>query len=164
MSSQRFLRTIPHLIRRLIGHVLARPLGPAEQAEITAALSAAEGSLFWALPAPDQRHAYETAKRVEQLRPDDPIAVKAMLLHDVGKTHSRLGVIGRSLATIAAALRLPLPPRWRRYRDHGRLGAADLEQAGADPAVVSFAAHHGSARPSGFDEELWTALTSADDV
>jgi hypothetical protein len=125
-------------------------------------LTPQERDLFWDQAAADQRHAYEVARRVRATLGDDGVATRAALLHDVGKRHVRMGAVSRTLATVAAAARVPLPASWRRYRDHEALGAADLEAIGADPLVVAFAAR---VRP---DDEAaaarWDALVAADDA
>ncbi len=83
-------------------------------------------------------------------------------MHDVGKTASELGALGRSVATVLDGLGVPLTARLRRYRDHGSRGAALLEAAGAEPLVVDFAARHPDADPGEFDPETWSALLDAD--
>lgn len=91
-----------------------------------------------------------------------PAGVRAALLHDVGKRHARLGVIGRSFASVAIKARLPLTSRWRLYRDHGRIGSKELEAVGSDSLVVEFAHHHHGTRPPGIPEHTWTILQLAD--
>ena len=111
----------------------------------------------------DQRHAYDVAQRVHSELGENGPAIKAALLHDVGKRHSDVGPIGRSLATVFDALRLPLPADWRRYRDHGELGAADLELIGADDLCVAFA--RGRFDPAtAADQSTWDALVAADNA
>lgn len=106
----------------------------------------------------------QTAERIAAVRPEDETAIRALLLHDVGKRHVALGPLARSLATVGEAIRLPIPRAWRSYRDHGRLGAADLAAAGAEPLVVAYAAHHGRQRPPSIDAVLWAVLEAADDT
>lgn len=129
-----------------------------------ALLTAEEAGLFWRQQESDQRHALAVARWVLRLRPGDRVAGKAALLHDVGKRHSRLGPAARSLATVLDVLGLRMPRRWRMYRRHGPLGAADLEGLGCESIVVLFAAHHPGPAPAGVDEERWNALLQADDV
>jgi putative nucleotidyltransferase with HDIG domain len=152
-----------HLIRRFFGALLSRRLGPEEQAWVNRILRADLARLFWQQAAIDQRHAYEVARRTEQALGPDISALTAALLHDVGKRHSRAGVIGRSLATITDTLRLPLTADWRRYRDHEQLGAKELAERGADPLAVAFAA---GLRPPAdeVETEVWEALISADNA
>lgn len=93
---------------------------------------------------------------------DDPDTILAALLHDVGKVHSRLGVLSRSMATVLMAAGTPLTSKFVRYRDHGRLGAVDLAAAGAPELVVDFARHHQFGRPATIDPTTWDRLRSAD--
>ncbi len=111
---------------------------------------------------PDQRHALDTAYAVARRLEGDEAAIRAGLLHDVGKRHSRAGSLARSAATILDALGLPLPAPWRTYRDHGPRGADELEAAGAELLVVAFARHHHGQPPPGIDPGIWRALTDAD--
>ena len=92
--------------------------------------------------------------------PHRPDLVRAALLHDVGKRHANLGAVGRVLATLAIRLRLPLTPRWRLYRDHGRLAAAELGDE--EPVVIEFARHHQIGRPPTIPAADWDILASAD--
>jgi hypothetical protein len=121
-----------------------------------------EASLFWEQDAVDQRHAFDVARRVQRRLGDDRSALTAALLHDVGKRHSDTGPIGRSLATILDGLHLPLPADWRRYRDHGVLGAADLEELAADPLSVEFARGEID-KVAAVDRAKWDVLRAADD-
>jgi hypothetical protein len=117
-----------------------------------------EARLFWDQQAIDQRHAYTVAVRVAEAAAGQTNAMAAALLHDVGKRHSRLGPIGRSLATVADSLRLPMPARWRSYRNHGAVGAHDLRAIGADPLAIAFAGGD-----DGGDPVTLALLRAADD-
>jgi hypothetical protein len=91
----------------------------------------------------------------------DPVWVRAALLHDVGKYHARLGVIGRSVATVAAhglgrervrgwASRDGLRGRIGRYERHGEIGADELRAVGSPEPVAEWSAlhHHPDRFPS----------------
>lgn len=123
-----------------------------------------EAALFWKQQYQDQRHALEVAARVAAVRGDDRVAIKAALLHDVGKRYSRLGAFSRSLATVLDATGLPLPDRMAAYRAHGSLGARELEACECEPLVVEFAGRHPGPAPVGIDPARWRALLEADDV
>jgi len=151
------LRHAWHLVTRFFGVLRSRPLGPAAQDDVKSTLTPQEAVLFWRQQSIDQRHAYDVARRVEMVTRDGD-AKAAALLHDVGKSHSRLGPISRSLATVLDTLHIPLPESWAAYRAHGELGAKDLSAAGARPLAVAFA----SGVASG-DREIWDALVAADD-
>ena len=85
----------------------------------------------------------------------DRIVLQSALLHDAGKALAPFTVVERSLTVFlqasapplfAAARRwLPvLERRYRRYRDHARLGAELVLQAGGPPRLAQvIAEHHG---------------------
>jgi hypothetical protein len=152
-----------HLIKRFFGVLTTRRLSPAEQAWVNQVLRKDLAGLFWEQPAIDQRHSYQVARRTEAVLGDHPAALTAALLHDVGKRHSRAGVVGRSLATVLDVLRLPMPPDWRDYRDHERIGSAELAELGADPLTVAFAAGQ-RPDPDTVKTRVWDALVAADDA
>ena len=153
---------LPHLVRRFFEVLGAARLGPAEQAEASRLLRAAERDLFWGQCPADQRHGLESARLVLRRRPARPDLARAALLHDVGKRHAGLGVAGRTMAATLGAVRVPLRGRWAAYRDHGPAGAADLEAAGAEPLVVGFARHHHGSRPDDIPTADWEELCRAD--
>jgi putative nucleotidyltransferase with HDIG domain len=152
-----------HLVRRFFAHVTATGLSPAEQQRVHHRLTADAAALFWGQGVPDQRHAFDVATRVEARLPGDGEAYVAALLHDVGKRHTRLGAVGRSVATVLDGVGLPMTASMRRYRQHGSIGAAELAEAGMDDLVVAFARDHpGATPPSDVDAVRWQALLDAD--
>ncbi|MEN8113465.1 MAG: hypothetical protein ABFS21_03670 [Actinomycetota bacterium] len=151
-----------HLIRRFFGHMLARPLGPRDQRFAHDHLEGRCAELFWAQSDPDQRHAIDVARRVDVVLPGDEEAIRAALLHDVGKSGLGIGALSRSLATILDAVNLPMTRRMRQYRDHGAGGAVALEEAGCGALVVAFARYHPAPTPNGIAPERWQALVDAD--
>jgi hypothetical protein len=121
--------------------------------------------LFFSQSSPDQRHAMTVARRFRKARPGDVSGHRAALLHDVGKAASSVGAVGRSLATVADSLSVPIPASWRTYRDHGPVGADALEAAGADGLTVAFARFHPQrAAPESIDAVVWQALLDADEI
>jgi hypothetical protein len=148
-----------HLTRRFFGAL--RPGPPPAQDEAWAAevLAPEELLLFRRLPNHDRRHALQVAHRAQAaLTPSDDESrwLAAAMLHDVGKYDAGLSVVGRTLATVAAAG--PSGPRrmerwstargWRHrialYAHHGELGADQIRRAGGreEAAVWSEAHHH----------------------
>lgn len=150
-----------HLVRRFFEVLRARPLDVAELRTIRSWVGDDLMPLFIAQQVEDQRHGYQIARIVFDVTSSAELAAAAAL-HDVGKRHSRLGPFGRTVATVLMALRLPLRGRLRAYRDHGPLGAADLEAAGAPALAVEFARHHQHRRPGTIDPEDWSVLNRAD--
>ncbi|MDF1595342.1 MAG: HDIG domain-containing protein [Acidimicrobiia bacterium] len=142
----------------------ARPLDELERVVLAAWLASnAEGRLFFFQPVVDQRHAFRAASRMQHLVPDRLDLIRAALLHDVGKRHSGLGIIRRSLASASAKLRLPLGGRHATYFQHGPLGAEELQVLGCEPIVVDFARWHHDERPTSISAEDWRLLETADE-
>jgi len=137
--------------------LFSRPLSEAEQDEVRSLCrSDEETALFFTQPDADQQHGLATARHAA------PGLRRAALLHDVGKQVSGLGVIGRSIASAAAKLRLPVGGRYAQYLDHGPVGAGLLEEAGAEEIVVEYARHHHGTRPATISYEDWMLLMEAD--
>lgn len=158
------LADLPHLVRRFLGHVTARPLSPAEQLQVRSDLADDRlAHLFFLQDPADQRHAVDVAAAFASTRPGDRQGVQAALLHDVGKCHARLGAVARSMATVFGAVGLPMPARWRSYLAHGSLGADDLAAAGAGALAVAFARYHPGDAPAGIPPDVWADLLAADD-
>lgn len=156
-----FPRTVRHLVSRFFRVLFSRPLGPRDQDWVNGMLRPEEAVLFWEQAAVDQRHAFEVAHRVKRDLGDDRGAIAAALLHDVGKRHSDAGPIGRSIATVLDGMGLPMTADWRRYRDHGELGAVDLERIEADALTVGFA--RGRVHPElSVERRTWNVLMAAD--
>ncbi|MEA2009900.1 MAG: hypothetical protein U9N78_04270 [Actinomycetota bacterium] len=151
-----------HLVGRFFGHVRAVPPSPNDQKFVRDHLEGLCAKLFWSQSFPDQRHAVDVARRVSAALPGDSGAVEAALLHDIGKVQASAGAVSRSVATILDAAGMPMTKRMRSYRDHGRNGAAVLEEAGCDPLAVAFARYHPGPAPEGTDPMRWRVLNDAD--
>lgn len=119
-------------------------------------------SFFFAQSSVDQRHGYTAALTVVASGVTDATVIKAALLHDVGKRHAHLGVIGRVVASLLILLRVPLRGRLLAYRDHGEVAARELQEIGAESLIVDFAREHHGERPATIDIGTWELLQSAD--
>ncbi len=154
-----------HLTARFFDVIRARRLRPIEQLEVAALLEGGEEArLFWAQATADQRHGLRAARLVQAQRPEARRLARAALLHDVGKQHAGLGVVGRTIAGVVEQLRLRPTGRVALYLDHGAQGAEDLEAAGSEPLVVEFARHHHGERPPAIAAADWAVLQAADRV
>lgn len=155
--------SLGHLTRRFFDVLSSKPLDAAEVAAVESWLSPGPAFLFFSQPDADQRHGYEAALVVLASGEAHPSLVRAALLHDIGKRHTGLGVVGRSLTTMSIRLRLPLTRRGRLYRDHGETAARELAALGCEPPVVEFARHHHGHRPPGIAPSVWDLLQRADE-
>lgn len=151
-----------HLIRRFFDVLTARPLNSSEREAVAGWLGLDAAGLFFAQDSADQRHTYHAALTVIAAGVRDREVLAAALLHDVGKRHARLGVVGRSLASILIGLGLPLTERMTGYRDHGMVGARELGAIGAPSLAIDFALHHQGERPVTIEPRTWDLLIAAD--
>ena len=155
--------SLSHLTRRFFDVLLSKPLTVDEADTVRKWLKPPEAAVvFFSQTDPDQRHGYHAALVVIDAGAVDVAIVRAALLHDVGKRNARLGLIGRSLASVLIRLRLPLTQRARLYRDHGEIGAEELARIGCEALVVDFARHHHGERPVSISPHLWEMLQLAD--
>jgi hypothetical protein len=147
-----------HLARRLFGFLAATPLSPRDQVFVAESLSRDLQRLFYTQRVEDQRHAVIVATRVD----DRPHLIESALMHDIGKSTTGLGALGRVFATLWALTSLPIWGEWRTYIDHGSIGADLLEREDAGALTVSFARYHPGEPPPGFDPNDWYRLEEAD--
>ncbi|HEX9864469.1 MAG TPA: HDIG domain-containing protein [Acidimicrobiia bacterium] len=155
--------SLRHLAGRFFDVLSSKPLSAAETAAVRGWLTPAEAGVFFSQPTADQRHGYHAATIVDDAGERDLAVLRAALLHDIGKRHARLGVIGRTFASLLIRFRLPLTAKARLYRGHGELAAEELEQMGCETLVIEFARHHHGARPDVVPPATWDLLQLADE-
>lgn len=151
-----------HLVTRFFDYLAARPPTEAETNLIASRLTPSQFELFAQQDMRDRAHALHAASVVLASGTEDPDVLRAAILHDVGKRHAALGVIGRTIASVLIKLRLPMSRRMRLYRDHGEAGARDLEAAGSSQLVVDFTRSHHDRRPETIPADVWELLQLAD--
>jgi hypothetical protein len=123
-----FVEKQRHLIRRFFTSLSRRPPALSDVTWVNENLLAGEFTLWSRLKSYDQRHSIEVARRFTALYPAftrDQVA--AALLHDIGKVHSKLGVLGRVIATIVG----PVGIKFQRYHDHEVIGVNLCREAGS---------------------------------
>jgi hypothetical protein len=150
-----------HLSSRFLGSLRARDLDASEIGRLSELLTEAEFDLFMSQGPLDRRHGLQAAEYALGAGASAAIA-RAAALHDVAKRHARIGEIGRVAASLCIKLRLPLWGRLRTYRDHGPIGAAELDAVGAPAIAVSYARFHHESRPLEIDAGTWALLDAAD--
>lgn len=153
--------TWSHLARRFFWSLRVRPLTESERDFVGSVLEGPIWVVFFEQSTADQRHGLDAGRLAAQHRVSTEV-VTAALVHDIGKRHARLGVIGRSVASVCGRLRIPAPGRLGTYLDHPRLGADELAGIGASPLIVDFTRHHHGGRPSSIPENDWEVLIAAD--
>ena len=146
-----------HLARRFWSTVTARAPGPDEVAWVRGHLSGLEFELWSQMSSADQIHSIAVARRVRTELPGDQTSLLAGLLHDVGKTAVRSGLVVRvSAAAIKPIATQERLSRWTAGRsflsniasfiDYPRIGADLLQSVGSNDFVVRWAAEHHLAR------------------
>ncbi len=151
-----------HLVSRFLDVATARRLTASERAAVDTWLTPETARLFFAQDDSDQRHGYHAALTVVASGVGDRDVIMAALLHDVGKRHARLGIIGRSAASALILGGLPLTSRMQTYRDHGLVAARELGEHSVPSLVVDFALHHHGERPPTIAPDVWDLLIEAD--
>jgi putative nucleotidyltransferase with HDIG domain len=133
-------------------HTAAR-VTPDERADAVGILGPRLAPLFLGLPVNEQRHALDVLTTLEGLGEDDRVLQQAALLHDIGKAAAHFSIVDRSLAVFLEAVapsmwsrllrRLPdFRQRYETYRRHAAIGAARLQELGADEVAAVIAEHH----------------------
>lgn len=151
-----------HLFSRFLDVATAQRLNAFEAAAVETWLTPETARLFFAQDDPDQRHGYHAALSVIAAGVDDRDVIMAALLHDIGKRHSRLGIVGRSFASVLILAHLPMTQRMETYRDHGLVAARELGELSAPSLVIDFALHHHGDRPPTIAPDVWKVLLDAD--
>lgn len=151
-----------HLFRRFFDVATSRRLTQSEESQVSDWLTSPAAEVFFAQDHADQRHGFDAACSVIASGIEDDEALVAALLHDVGKRHARLGLVGRSVASILILFDLPLTERMKLYRDHGLVAAKELATLGVPTLVIDFALHHHGDRPATIDPGVWKTLVAAD--
>lgn len=139
-----------HLVRRLLGSLSPVPLAEHDEAWATSHLGPGERQLWQRMTRADRKHSVGVARLVAaQVGEGERPVLAAALLHDVGKLDADLGTVGRVAATLVGRRRAAgwadapgLRRRIARYLRHDAIGAALLEDAGADPLTAAWAREH----------------------
>jgi hypothetical protein len=149
-----------HLVKRFVTSLNRRDLSQFEIDSVRVVLTLREFELWSQMSLPDKRHSLVVRKRFLGLMPNaETAAVRASLLHDVGKTKSNLGVFSRVFATIVGSR----GERFSQYHDHEALGAQMLREIGSEETTFRLVA--GSIDEHQGDLAKYIlALRSADDI
>lgn len=122
------MSNISHLIKRFASALDRRELSQLQVESVRAILLPREFELWSTLPLIDKKHSVAVMQRFLKILPNaESAAVRASLLHDIGKAKSNLGVFSRVLATVVG----PTGKRFSRYHDHEAIGGQMLRDIGS---------------------------------
>jgi putative nucleotidyltransferase with HDIG domain len=160
-------RHLAHLARRFFTSLAPREPRAADVARVGAVLTSSEFAVWNAQSRADRAESIATLRRLPDDVARDGRWAAAALLHDVGKSASGLGTVGRVFATVRGALApdAPIDGRAGVYLRHAEIGAEMLRAAGARTEAVAWAAaHHDRAQwPVGLiPESVCASLARAD--
>lgn len=125
---------IAHLTKRFVLSLVPSQVQEIERQWVRSMLSPSEFDAWNNMMAQDRRHSVMVARRFVMYRPAAvPSEIAGALLHDVGKSASRLGTFAR----VFAALIGPRTSRLRQYHDHEIIGATMLRSIGSDELTIS---------------------------
>ena len=148
------MKLMNHLVKRYLRALSAKKPSSSEYIDVDRVLGDDLFDLWQKLPIHDQAHSIVVWRRYLELRPHASRAEQsAVLLHDIGKIKSGLGIHARVFATVLG----PRTKRWRMYSEHEVIGAAMLELLNADPLTVEIV--RGEGQP-----EVQAALRQADTI
>ena len=149
------MSNILHLAKRFVLALDRREISKLSVESVRDLLLPREFELWLNMPLIDQKHSVLVMRRfLDRLPNAEVAAVRASLLHDVGKTKSNLGVCGRVAATIIGSR----GERFSSYHDHESIGARMLREIGSDETTWRLVDGE-SANP-----EILQALHEADDI
>jgi putative nucleotidyltransferase with HDIG domain len=134
-------------VRQVWEYLVLRPK-PEDLAWVDTVLTPAERALYDGMSLHDQAHTVKVARKLATLQPPD-WAIKAALLHDVGKPRG-YGLIWRVLVVLRPDRDIPAEPRFARrwpwalqiYRWHGLYGAEMARAAGVPEAGCRIILEH----------------------
>jgi len=164
-------------LSQLWQNLTARRLSRSQVQEIGVDLNPAELALFLKMSASDQQHALRVYHLLQAVGQTDRELLRAALLHDVGKTRTKLTVWDRSLAVVGQAF-VPGKARewgagdgagWKRAfvvrEQHAAWGADLAKRAGSAAEVIELILRHQDTLMANGDEldERLMLLQWADD-
>ena len=145
---------IAHLAKRFVLSLVPSQVQEIERQWVHSVLTPSELVLWNKMMAQDRRHSVMVGRRFVKYRPTaSQSEIAGALLHDVGKSVSRLGTLARVVSSLVGSR----TNRFRQYHDHEAIGAAMLRSIGSDDLTISMV--EGSSVG-----ELRQALSRADDI
>ena len=154
------MNNISHLVKRFVSALDQREISQHEIKSVRDALSSREFELWSTMPLIDKKHSVVVMQRFLKVMPDaESLAVRASLLHDVGKIKSNLSVVTRVVATVVGSR----GARFSLYHDHEAIGAQMLREIGSEEMTCRLVSG-AIGKDEGLLSKYIVALRSADDI
>ena len=154
------MNKVLHLAKRFISSLDRRELSQHEIDSVIATLAPREFELWSQMSLIDKKHSVVVRRRFLNLMPSAELgAVRASLLHDVGKVKSNLGVLPRVVATVIGSR----GKRFSLYHDHESIGAQMLREIGSEEMTCRLVSG-AIGKDEGLLSKYIVALRSADDI
>lgn len=162
MTTRPFWTDLRYRIRQFSAAVSAR-VTPAEQALVAQMLTPSEQRLFRAMPRYDQRHCLDVFYTLQTAGHDDPLLLRAALIHDCGKVDDDGKPMSLHWYTLVTLLKKLTPALYmalaasgrgvlrpvRIYAEHAWRGSRMAAAAGSPPELVTTLRHYHDTAPSG---------------
>lgn len=171
-------------VKQVLSAIWAK-ITPQDETFVAKHLNQSECKLFWQMSLPDQRHSLNVAYTVLELadelaESDQPVLIKAALLHDVGRKQGDVSTPDKIIAVISRAVfGRKVTQKWGRQgrgsffhnlrhafyvsANHPEIGAELLRSAGTEEQVVNLVRFHH--HPAGCaDSQELNLLRRADDL
>lgn len=154
------MNNISHLVKRFVSALDQREISQHEIKSVRDALSSREFELWSKMSLIDKKHSVVVMQRFLKVMPDaESVAVRASLLHDVGKIKSNLSVVARVVATVVGSR----GARFSLYHDHEAIGAQMLREIGSEEMTCRLVSG-AIGKDEGLLSKYIVALRSADDI
>jgi len=168
-------------VRQFLRALTAR-IPEEELQQVARVLAPSSLTLFRSMATQDQRHGLDVYTSLREAGHTDPDLLAAALLHDMGKSATRLPAWQRAIMVLLerfaprllARLGQGEPAGWRRpfvvHAKHPEIGAQWAEEAGCPPLVAVLIRRHEETHPGvplnvqGKEAELLAALQHADNT
>ena len=154
------MNKVLHLAKRFISSLDRHELSQHEIDSVTTTLTANEFELWSQMSLIDKKHSVVVRSRFLNLVPSAELgAVRASLLHDVGKIKSNLSLLARVVATVIGSR----GERFSLYHDHESIGAQMLREIGSEEVTCRLVSG-AIGKDEGLLSKYIVALRSADDI
>lgn len=154
------MNKVLHLSKRFISSLDRHELSQYDIDSVITTLTPKEFELWSQMSLIDKKHSVVVRRRFLNIVPSAELgAVRASILHDVGKIKSNLSVVARVVATIIGSR----GARFSLYHDHEAIGAQMLREIGSEEMTCRLVSG-AIGKDEGLLSKYIVALRSADDI